>query len=144
MKYTDYQNNEKCFYSLTGLSQEQFDELLPYFEEVHNEYFLNYDMNGKYRIHRRSFAIYKNSPLPTIADRLFFILVFLKNNPLQEHHALWFNMYQKHCNSFIHVLRRILEQCLRDPDIMPVDIQKKFVEIFKSFRFENGKNIVLP
>jgi hypothetical protein len=58
MNYTDYQNNEKRLRSLTGLSGEQFRELLPCFEDAHNGYLSEYDMNGKYRNHRRSFTIY--------------------------------------------------------------------------------------
>jgi hypothetical protein len=98
MKYMDYQNNAKRFRSLTGLGPEQFGELLPCFEESHNAYFSKYAY-GRYRNNRRSFTLYKNSPLPAVADRLFFILVYLKNNPLQEYHAACFNMDQKHCNS---------------------------------------------
>ena len=59
MKYKDYQNKEKPFRSLTGLSAEQFSELLPYFEWGRNEYFSRYDMKGRYRDNRRSFVIYK-------------------------------------------------------------------------------------
>lgn len=131
MKYIDYQHNEKSLRSLTGLSIEQFRDLLPYFEESHNAYFSQYDMSGKYRNNRRGFVIYKNSPLATVADRLFFILVYLKNNPLQEYHAACFGMDTKHCNSFIRVLYRILEQCLRDADVMPAERQKEFGFILK-------------
>ena len=131
MKYKDYHHKAKSFRSLTGLSIEQFSELLPYFEEAHNEYFTKYDMNGKFRDSRRSFTIYGNSPLPTVEDRLFFILVYLKNNPLQEYHAACFDMEQKHCNMFIHVLNLILEKCLHDAGVMPADSQKKFSELLK-------------
>jgi hypothetical protein len=141
MKYIDYQNNKKGFRSLTGFSHEQFIALLPCFEEAHNEHLSRYDMNGKYRNGRRSFVIYQNSPLPTIADRMFFILVYLKNNPLQEYHAACFNMDQKHCNSFIHVLYHILEQCLRDADVMPAKTQKEFETLFKE---QFSEDDVLP
>jgi hypothetical protein len=143
MKYTDNQNNEKSFRSLTGFSREQFLALLPRFEQAHNEYLTHYDMEGNYRNNRRSFVIYKNSPLPTVADRLFFILVYLKNNPLQEYHAACFNMDQKHCNSFIHVLHRILEQCLQDADVMPAETQKEFGEALKDQPREEGLPILL-
>jgi hypothetical protein len=143
MKYTDYQNNEKSLRSLSGLSVEQFRELLSYFEYAHTEYFTRYDMNGKFRDNRRSFTIYKNSPLPTVEDRLFFILVYLKNNPLQEYHAACFDMDQKHCNSFIHVLYRILERCLHDAGVMPTESQKKFSEILGTLSVENEELPVL-
>lgn len=143
MKYIDYQHNEKSFRSLTGLSIEQFGKLFPYFEAAHNEYLSQYDMNGKYRNSRRSFIIYRNSPLPTVADRLFFILVYLKNNPLQEYHAAVFNMDQKQCNSFIHVLYHILEQCLLDAEVMPVETQKEFAGLLKAEPSEDGLPIFL-
>jgi hypothetical protein len=143
MKYTDYQNNEKSFRSLTGLSLEQWKALLPYFEEARNEYLTNYDMDGNYRNGRRSFTIYGNSPLPAVADRLFFILVYLKNNPLQEYHAACFNMDQKHCNSFIHVLHRIPEQCLRDADVMPAETRKEFSNLLEDQSMEKELPILL-
>jgi hypothetical protein len=143
MRYKVYQYNEKSLRSLSGLSVEQFNELLPYFAHSHNEYFSKYDMNGKYRNNRRSYVIYKNSPLPTIEERLFFILVYLKNNPLQEYHAACFGLDQKHCNSFIHVLYRILENCLHDAEVMPTDDQKKFSLILKSLSQANEELPIL-
>jgi hypothetical protein len=141
MKYTDYQTNEKSFRSLTGLSHEQFLTLLPCFEEAHDRYLTHYDMAGNYRNNRRRFTIYKNSPLPTVEDRLFFILVYLKNNPTREYHAAGFNMDQKHCNSFIHVMHHIPEQCLRDADAMPAESQKEFEKLLKAQPVEEGRRV---
>jgi hypothetical protein len=142
MKYTTYQNNEKSLRSLTSLSPTQFRDLLAYFEEAHNTYFSQYDMNGNYRDNRRGFVIYKNSPLPTVEERLFFILVYLKNNPLQEYHAACFGMDQKHCHSFIRVLYRILEHCLVDAGVMPAERQKEFGAILKILS-EDGEPVIL-
>ena len=89
-------------------------------------------MNGKYRNSRRRFTLCGNSPLPAVEDRLFFILVYLKNNPLQEYHAACFDMEQKQCNRFIHVLYSILEQSLRDAGVMPADSQKNLSNILKA------------
>jgi hypothetical protein len=143
MKYTDHQNNEKSLRSLTGFSPEQFRELLPYFAEAHNEYFPEYDMNGNYRNSGRSFVIYKNSPLPAVKDRLFFILVYLKNHPLQEYHAGCFGMDRKQCNSFIHTLSHILTRCLDDADVMPTDSRKKFNVAPEKLVREEGRSPVL-
>jgi hypothetical protein len=132
MKYSEYQTNEKSFRSLTGISTEQFNYLFPFFEEAHNEYFNNYDLNGKYRDSRRVFVIYRNSPLSTVEERLFFILVYLKNNPLQEYHAASFGMEQKHCNLFIHRLQPILDQALIDAGAMPAEKQDDFNESVKN------------
>ena len=142
MKYTDYRNNETSFRALSSLTPQQFLELLPYYEDAHREHFSRYELDGTLRCGRRSFTIYKNSPLPAVEDRLFFILVYLKNNPLQEYHAACFGMGQKHCNLFIHALYRIFEQCLHDADVMPVETQKELVPILAQLS-SNGKIPVL-
>lgn len=142
MTYTDYRNNVKSFRALAGLSVEQFDELLPYFEDSHNDYLSRYEMNGKLRKGVRRFCIYKNSPLPTVAERLFFILVYIKNNPLQEYHAACFGMDQQHCNIFIHGLNRILKFCLFEAGVMPAETQKEFSEILHELSKE-GEEIIL-
>lgn len=74
MNYNDHKDNAKSFRALTGLSHEQFSALLPYFEAAHEDYLSEYEMNGKRRSgQRRSPSIYRNSPLPGIPDRLFFM-----------------------------------------------------------------------
>ncbi|WP_143596664.1 hypothetical protein [Tannerella forsythia] len=80
------------FRVLTGLSHVQFSRLLSYFEAAHYDYLSEYDMTDKLHTNRCSFCIYKNSPLPDVTERLFFILVYLKNNPMQEYHTACFGM----------------------------------------------------
>ena len=63
---------------------------------------------GKKLTHRSSHGIQSNSPLPTIDERLFFILTFLKNNPTQEYNAVGFGMSQQQCGYLIHTLTEIL------------------------------------
>ena len=62
------------------------------------------NITGKRRNNCHRFCIYSNSPLPNVTERLFFILVYLKNDPLQECHAACLGMDQNHCNTFIHCL----------------------------------------
>jgi len=47
------------------------------------------DKKRKYII---NYTIYANSPLPTVEDRLAFILSYKKLNPIQEQQAAMFNM----------------------------------------------------
>jgi hypothetical protein len=83
MKYTEHKDNPKSFRSLTGLTVIQFSYLSPFFEAAHGEYLEQHEMNGKLRNKLRSnlhrFCIYRNTPLPTVTERLFFILVYLSN-----------------------------------------------------------------
>jgi hypothetical protein len=52
--------------------------------------------------------------LPEIADKLFFILVYQKTNPLQTMHGLQFGMSQPPAHCWIHRLLPILQHALRD------------------------------
>jgi len=53
------------------------------------------------------------SPLPTPADRLFFILVYLKTYALQVVQGRLFGMGQSKANQWIHVLLPVLLAALR-------------------------------
>jgi len=118
-KYENWSRNPIRFVAMTGYVLEDFLGLLPYFEKAHHQYFSKHDTTGKRKKQQRKFVIYHNSPLPTVADRLAFILSFTKLNPIQEQHADWFNMTQKQCNEFIHSLTIVLEDALEDACAMP-------------------------
>ena len=95
-----------------GYTAEDFGQLLPYFFEHHDRYLSRYQINGKRRKGTRSFVLYANSPLPSVEERLAFMLSYLKLNPLQEQHADLFDMQQKQCYEFVHGLKTILDQAL--------------------------------
>lgn len=115
MKYEQWRKNAIRFVAMTGYSVEQFLELLPYFEQAHYAYFTKFQINGRRRTGARKFVLYANSPLPTVAERLAFILPFLKLNPLQEHHAALFGMEQKQCYSSSTVSK----SCWTRPSALP-------------------------
>jgi len=69
-------------------------------------------MDGKPRTARR-FTVYKNCPLPTPEDRLFFLLTYLKTYALQVVHGRLFGMVQGKANQWIHVLLPALLAALR-------------------------------
>lgn len=97
MKYEDWQKKQNRFLAMTGYSIEDFHRLQPYFEQAHNDYLSEYHLNGKRRSGLRSYVMYRNSPLPSIAERLCFILSYYKLNPLQEQQADLFGIEQKQC-----------------------------------------------
>ena len=143
MNYSEHKDNPKSFRALTGLNHLQFSRLLPYFEAAHDDYLSEYEMNGKRRNGSRRFCIYRNSPLPTVADRLFFILVYLKNNPLQEYHAACFNMDQKHCNQFVHCLVHILGLGLEAMGLVPAQTDKELSERLTELSKESVQPVLL-
>src|SRR5438876_3074467 len=69
-------------------------------------------LDGKPRT-ARQFAVYKNCPLPTPEDRLFFLLTYLKTYALQVVQGRLFGMGQSKANQWIHVLLPALLAALR-------------------------------
>src|SRR5207244_10810190 len=69
-------------------------------------------MDGKPRTTRR-FTVYKNCPLPTPEDRLFFLLTSLKTYALQVVHGRLCGMVQGKAHQWIHVLLPALLAALR-------------------------------
>src|SRR5262245_25943413 len=69
-------------------------------------------LDGKPRT-ARQFSVYKNCPLPTPEDRLFFILTYLKTYALQVVQGRLFGMGQSKANQWIHVLLPALLAALR-------------------------------
>ena len=57
--------------------------------------------------------MYKNCPLPTPEDRLFFLLTYLKTYALQVVQGRLFGMRQSKANQWIHVLLPVLLTALR-------------------------------
>jgi Helix-turn-helix of DDE superfamily endonuclease len=100
------------FLDLTSLTLEEFQQLVPPFETAFQAHRAAWRLDGKPRIARR-FTVYKNCPLPTPADRLFFILVYLKTYALQVVQGRLFGMGQSKANQWIHVLLPALLAALR-------------------------------
>lgn len=129
MKYEQWRKNPIRFLSMTGYSHEQFLELLPYFEQAHTTYFNKFQITGKRRTGIRSFVLYTTGPLPSVADRLAFMLSYLKLNPLQQHHADLFAMEQKQCYQFLHSLRIVLDDALQLAGVLPVQTDKALQQV---------------
>ena len=112
MRYADVSQKERKFLDVTSLTVEEFDQLVPAFEGAFQEYMKEWCLDGKKRTGRK-YQTYANCPLPTAEDRLLFILVYLKNNPLQVFQGELFGMPQNKANQWIHRLLPVLQVTLR-------------------------------
>jgi Helix-turn-helix of DDE superfamily endonuclease len=112
VRFTDVQARPTEFLDLTSLTLDEFQLLVPPFETAFQAHLTAWRLDGKPRITRR-FTVYKNCPLPTSEDRLFFILVYLKTYTLQVVHGRLFGMGQSKANQWIHVLLPALLAALR-------------------------------
>ena len=97
---------------------DEFTSLLPAFEVAFQQRMGAYTIDGLPRLNRR-YVPYANSPLPTIEDKLLFILVHIKQNLTQEVHGQRFGMIQSDANKWLRLLRPILAEALQRLDLLP-------------------------
>jgi Helix-turn-helix of DDE superfamily endonuclease len=112
LRFTDVQARPTEFLDFTSLTLEEFQTLVPPFEAAFQAHMAAWRLDGKPRTARR-FMVYKNCPLPTPEDRLFFILVYLKTYALQVVQGRLFGMGQSKANQWIHMLLPALLAALR-------------------------------
>jgi hypothetical protein len=113
MRYAEVSRKELKFLDFTSLTVEEFQLLLPVFEEEFRERMKKFRLDGKPRV-GREYQTYSNCPLPTPEDRLLFILVSLKTNNLQVVQGELFGMPQNKANQWIHTLLPVLLSTMRN------------------------------
>ncbi len=118
LRYTDLVDRPVGVLDMTSLTPEEFALLVPTFEQAFQDHMAICCLDGTPRTGRR-FCIYKNCPLPTPNDRLLFILVYLKTNPLQVAHGIMFGLPQGKTNQWIHVLLPVLRTALQQLGDVP-------------------------
>lgn len=117
-QYEKYAKKPVDFLALTGYTREEFDSLLPAFRDAYYDWMSTHRLDGKPRGNRKH-SDYKNSPLPTIEEKLFFILNYLKTNNLQSVQAALFGLSQPKANLWIHCLHAVLNQTLAQMGKLP-------------------------
>jgi hypothetical protein len=112
VQFTDVQARPTEFLDFTSLTLDEFQLLVPPFEAAFQAHMAVWRLDGKPRT-ARQFTVYKNCPLPTPEDRLFFILVYLKTSALQVVQGRLLGMGQSTANQWIHMLLPALLAALR-------------------------------
>ena len=103
IRFTDVQARPSAFLDLTSLTLDEFQPFVPPFETACQAHLAAWHLDGKPRIARR-FTVYKHGPWPTRAERLCFILVYLKTYALQGVPGRLCGMGQSQAKQWIHVL----------------------------------------
>jgi hypothetical protein len=111
LRFNDIAHKPTDILDMTSLTAEEFQAVLPAFERAFQAHMAEWRLDGKPRTARR-YTTYTNCPLPTPEDRLLFVLVYLKTNPLQVAHGLMFGLPQGKTNQWIHVLVPVLRNAL--------------------------------
>jgi Helix-turn-helix of DDE superfamily endonuclease len=112
LRFTDIQPRPTEVLDLTSLTLDEFQRLVPPFEAAFQAYMAQWRLDGRPRTARR-YTTYHNCPLPTPEDRLLFILVYLKPDPLQVVQGRLFGMGQSKAHQWLHVLVVVLQATLR-------------------------------
>src|SRR5438309_7182046 len=112
VRFPELQSRPMEFLDFTSVTLDEFQHLVPPFETAFQARMAAWRMDGKPRTARR-FTVYKNCPLPTPADRLFFLLTYLKTYSLQVVQGRLFGMGQSKAHQWIHVLLPVLLAALR-------------------------------
>src|ERR1700730_7808059 len=112
LRFADLRSRPMEFLDFTSVTLDEFEQLVPPFEDAFQAHMAAWRMDGKPRTARR-FTVYQTCPLPTPEDRLLFILVYLKTYTLQVVQGRLFGMVQGKANQWIHVLLPVLLAALR-------------------------------
>jgi hypothetical protein len=106
------------FLAATSLTLAEFLVLLPVFERVYETlYPPHLTVEGQARRRRAGGGV--KGGLARGEDKLLFILVYHKTNPLQTLHGLQFGLSQAQANYWIHRLLPVLQEALRDLGMAP-------------------------
>jgi hypothetical protein len=112
--------NERQLKSLTGLSQEQFDDLILAFSETYSaKQQQAYEKGMKSGARIRKPGGGSKGKLPTMTDKLLFILYYFKSYPTFDVLGSQFDMARSKANSNVHKLSPILYDTLVNLGLMP-------------------------
>ncbi len=118
LRYVELKGKPKEFLVATGLTDEEFQILLPTFEKC-------YQLSSKpkpkalKKKKQRAKGGGRKAKLPDISDKLLFVLIYQKTAQLQTMHGLQFGLSQPQTNYWIHRLLPVLQKTLRDLGMKP-------------------------
>ena len=125
MYYDKIRHRHSQVLAATGLTPAEFDALLITFKYHWDEYYSHFTLEGKVR-QRISY----NSVVSDSGQNVLHI-VYLKTNPLQELHAIQFEMTQPQANRWIHLLSEILRRTLKTLGELPDRNSKRLIHILQ-------------
>lgn len=109
---------------MTSLTIDEFELLHDFFDRHCTNYFMYHTLQGKVK-KKISYQEQKNACLKGSEMKLFFLISYLKNYPLQQFHASYFDITQAKVSRFIKVLRPILENTLTEMGLIPASTSEE-------------------
>ena len=112
--------DERQMKALTGLSPAQFDDLLPVFKDIYGVMQQKrYEEGVESGTRRRKPGGGTKGKLPTITDKLLFVLYYYKTYPTFDVLGTQFEMARSKAHENLHKLSPILYDTLVHLDLMP-------------------------
>ena len=116
LTYQQLKDQPRDFLAATGLMVAEFERLLPAYQTAYERrYPQRFTLAGKVR--QRQPGGGSKGMLDQAEDRLLFILIYLKTNPLQTMHGLQFGLSQPQTNYWIHHLLPVVQAALQELDL---------------------------
>jgi hypothetical protein len=111
ISYENLSKNSRLFQNFTGLRLEAFAQVLPTFADIYEADLDERDEARETRRQRQRGGG-RSSAIPSVADKLVFILFYFRHYPTQTLQGFLFNMSQAQANDWIHRLTPILNETL--------------------------------
>src|SRR5262250_1219859 len=118
LTYATLQDRPREFLAATGLTHDEFARVLPAFAAA-SAVLYPPDKTWEGKVRQRQGGGGAQGVLSQMADKLLFILVYQKTNPLQTMHGLQFDLSQPQTHYWIHRLLPVLRQALATLGMAP-------------------------
>ncbi len=135
MNISKLSRDKRAIKALTGLSYQEFSDLIPVFEKS------LYEIRKQKPNRKRKVGGGKKGKLPTIEDKLFFILFYLKAYPTFDVLAFFTDRQRGHCYESVILLSNALQKAL-GRKMVPPERKMRSVEEFLQ-KFPEVKDILL-
>jgi len=140
LKYLELKEKPREFLSVTSLTAEEFQVLLPTFERCYQ--LLSPPKPKPTKKHKqRASGGGRKAKLSDMSDKLLFILAYQKTAPLQTLHGLHFGLSQGRVNYWVHRLLPVLQMSLDELGMKPEREGKKVADLIEAV--EGGANLSL-
>src|SRR5712692_8315625 len=111
LTYSTFQDRPREFLAATGLTHAEFTRVLPAFAAAYRVLYPP-DKTWEGKARQRQSGGGAKGILPQMEDKLLFILVYQKTNPLQTMHGLQFALRQPQTNYWMHHLLPVFQRAL--------------------------------
>lgn len=140
LQYLELKEKPREFLAATGLTDEEFQAILPTFEKCY-QLLLPPKPKPAKKKKERAGGGGRRGKLPEMSDKLLFILVYQKTFPLQTMHGFQFGLSQGQVNHWIHRRLPVLQRSLSDLGMKPERAGSKVADLIEAR--EGGANLSL-